>query len=121
MTHIIEQLEDLLMEAMIQQDVKSLNLLFHEDLQYVIPDGSTLDKRADLQNYIDRKITFYSIDVMDRDIEESTQGFEVKAIVEIKGFFGRLPMDGHYLMHRTWVPFGNAFQVISGRSTWLQV
>ena len=121
MKHIIEQLEEFLIEAMIQRDVKVLNLLFHKDLEYVIPNGTTLDKDADLNNYIDKKISFYSIDVMDREIEETSNGFEVKAIVEIKGFFGRLPMDGHYLMRRVWVPFGNSFQIISGRSTWLEV
>ena len=113
--------EESLRQAMLEGDVNSLSALFHQDLQYTIPDGTVLDKQADLANYIEGKIRFYDIDILEQTVEETNQGFDVKSIVEIKGFFGQLPMDGHYLFHREWVHNGIGYQIIGGRSTWLNV
>ncbi|NUY79942.1 nuclear transport factor 2 family protein [Flavobacterium sp. MAH-1] len=110
----IMQCEQLLFEAMRSSDVETLDKLLHDDLIFMIPNGQTVTKKADLDSHkagtmtIDEaNLTFGEIALID-DCAVST------VTMTASGKMLGQPLSGEFRYVRMWKKFDGQMKVIGG-------
>lgn len=112
----IEKAESELCKAMLESDMFLLDLLIHDDLLFVIPDGSVVTKEMDLESYRSGNMKVSDMSVQYADISIIGDSATVIADVEMEGTFMGQMIDGDYRFLRVWKLFGREWKVIGGSS-----
>jgi ketosteroid isomerase-like protein len=112
----IQHHESQLLAALKGNDIATLNALLHENLLFNIPNGQTITKTMDLEDYRSGNVR------IDQALatQLSTQIFGDTAIVAVTvslvgSYYGQ-QMDGEYRYLRVWKKIGAQLQVIGGSS-----
>ncbi|WP_216900633.1 nuclear transport factor 2 family protein [Synechococcus sp. CCY 9618] len=112
--HDVRQLEERLRVAMLASDVKELDVLIHDRLLFVGPDGGVYSKADDLALHRSGQETLTRIDLI--DIQVALHDATAVAVVrtEMAGVFKGQPFEGCFRYIRTWLRSGEGWQVIAG-------
>jgi ketosteroid isomerase-like protein len=108
-------LENELTEAFKSNNISTLEKLFHDNLQFVIPTGQTVAKSQDINNISSGLVQITELKTLSQNItiyDEST----AVAITEsmLIGSFGGQPIQGKFKYSRVWKSTSNIWQVIAG-------
>jgi len=109
-------LEDKLIQAIKDANTTILNELLHDDVIFNIPNGQTISKSMDIENYRSGKMTVYDIAISDRIIKSIADTFTVAVTVKLKGSYGEQTIDGKFRYLRVWKLFDNSWKLIAGSS-----
>ncbi len=111
--------EEMLITAMTNGDVKELNKLIHDDLLFTIPSGQLITKEMDLDNYRSGNMKIEAIIARDQTINLIEDTAVVSVVVEMKGSFLGQSMDGTYRFLRVWKSEDGQIKIIAGSSSLL--
>jgi ketosteroid isomerase-like protein len=116
-TQAIEQLEAELAQAMLNNDLKTLDRLLSDDLIFTGPDGNTIDKAQDLALHRsgDTVLTTYEIEKLLIRIYGSIAITDVK--VRLAGSFKSESFEGLYQYLRIYLNQHDRWQIIGGQVT----
>ena len=114
---IILDCENQLLAAMKSSHVQKLDELLHDDLLFVVPDGSVITKAMDLEAHRSGKMV---IEKLVRQIEE-IRLFGDTALVTLtldtKGKMLDQPIEGKFRYLRVWKLFDGQWKVMGGSCT----
>ncbi len=120
MKTVITKLENQLLTAIQNRDIKFLNELLHDDLLFVIPTGQTVTKEMDLANLESGNLKIDHISSEEQTINLIEDCAIVSVVINLKGSYLDQPIDGKFKYIRTWKQFENNWKVIGGAGMTLQ-
>jgi hypothetical protein len=110
----IIHLEDRLIRAIKTGNTTRPHELIHDDVVFNIPNGQTISRSMDIENYRSGKMTVYDIAISDRIIKSIVDVATVAVTVHLKARYGEQTIDGNYRYLRVWRLFDNSWKVIAG-------
>lgn len=110
----IEFNENRIIEAMRNHDVKVLEELLHEDLLFVIPNGSLITKAIDIDNFKSGNVHIESISTNNQTIQLIDENAVVSVRIDLKGTFLNQPFQGTFRYLRVWKLIERKWKVIAG-------
>ena len=110
----ILRLESDLAEAMKNGDVNQLNNLLHEDLLFTIPNGQTITKEMDLNNFKNNLIKIDEILIEEIKTSIISDNVIVSSRIKMNGSFNKEPFGGKFKYLRVWKSFNGEWKVIGG-------
>ena len=110
----IIECEEKLLNAMIESNLTVLDELLHENLLFNIPNGVTVTKKMDLDNYRSGNMCIKSILSSDQIIQLIDDTAIVAVNLTLKGKFNQQSLDGHYRYLRVWKLFNTSWKIIAG-------
>jgi len=117
---IILKIEDELLNAMKNCDVAKLDKLLHDELLFNIPNGQTITKAIDLDNYGSGNMAIDEITASEQTINLIDDTAIVTVVIDMKGKYFDYALDGKYKIIRVWKLFGAHLKVIAGSSIKLE-
>ena len=111
---LIIQLESQLKKAMIAGDISTLDNLLHDDLLFVIPNGQTVTKAMDLQNFKQGLINLVEISIQELDVNIIGDNAIVSIQINMVGCFNDQPFQGDFKYIRIWKKIDDTWKVIGG-------
>jgi hypothetical protein len=112
-TQIAEN-ENRLLKAMLESDTAALDKLLHDDLFFNIPNGITVTKNLDLDNYRSGSLIISSILPSDQIINIINDTAIVAVTLVLNGTYAEQSLDGKYRYLRVWKLFDDSWKVIAG-------
>lgn len=111
---LLSQAENRLFEAMKASDVETLDALLHDDLLFMIPNGETVTKKADLDAHRAGAMVIEHAQL--QVLESSIIGDLAVSTVYLKAKGKMLgqPLDGEFRYIRVWKSFGGDLKVVAG-------
>ena len=109
---IIEN-ENKLLTAFQNCDIKTLEILLHDDVSFVIPNGELLNKITVLNNYRSGNSAFSEIKVRDREIKLFDNIAVVTMVMEMHGRYHDQLISRTFSYIRTWKIVGGNLKVIA--------
>ena len=107
-------LEEDLRLAMLNNDVKKLDELIHNNLSFISPDGAIATKEMDLAAHRN-KIQIMSELVPSEQVIKFEKNIAIVTVkMEITGTYGTFDISGNYRYLRIWSKFDDKWQIISG-------
>lgn len=116
----IIQCEEAFLQAMRTIDLKTIEVLLHDDLIYNNFMGEVLDKEMDLAGAKSGSLVMDTVDCLDRKIQVFGDTAIVSTAIYMKGSFKEYPIDGKTRFLRTWKKFEAGWQIIGAASVALQ-
>ena len=107
-------LEEKLIAAIKEGNITVLDELLHDDLVFNIPNGLTISKSMDLENYSSGVMKVYDIGTTDRIVKSIDDFSTVAVTVHLKAKYGDQTIDGKYRYLRVWKLFDNSWKIIAG-------
>ncbi|WP_271785453.1 nuclear transport factor 2 family protein [Aquimarina algiphila] len=112
----IIKVEQEILIAMKNCDVKKLDGLLHEELLFNIPNGQTITKSMDLETYSSGNMKIHEIKSSELEINLIAENAIVSLTIEMKGKYFDFSIDGKYRVLRVWKLFNDNWKVIAGSS-----
>lgn len=107
--------EEKLLEAMKTNNIELLDRLLHDELLFNTPDGQTVTKAMDLDNYRSGHVNWRTLTPSDRMIHQIGDNNVVVAVtVEMQGNYFGQEINGKFRYLRVWKQFHDNWQVIAG-------
>jgi hypothetical protein len=106
--------ENRLSEAIKSADIRVLDTLLHDDLLFVLPNGQTITKQMDIDDYRLGYMVVSAIEVSERFISTYADTVVVSLIANLKAQYKGNNIDGLYRYLRIWKLSNNGYKVIAG-------
>lgn len=113
-TEQIQQLEEVLRQAMLNSDVDALTNLIADDLIFADPASQLVSKAADIQNYRSGRLKMTALVPAERIIRLLNEAAVVSVLMNVKGNYAGQPFAGQYRYTRVWERKDGAWQIIAG-------
>jgi hypothetical protein len=113
---IITKVEQEVLIAMKNCDVKKLDELLHEELLFNIPNGQTITKALDLESYSSGNMKIDEIKSSGQEINLIGENAVVSLTIDMKGNYFDFSLNGKYKVLRVWKLFNTQWKVIAGSS-----
>lgn len=111
--------ENRLSEAIKSADIRVLDTLLHDDLLFVLPNGQTITKQMDIDDYRLGYMVVSAIEVSERFISTYADTVVVSLIANLKAQYKGNNIDGLYRYLRIWKLSNNGYKVIAGSAVQL--
>ena len=112
----IQLAEDQLLDALRQGDIDTLELLLHDDLRFVIPNGHVITKEEDVENYRKENIVITSLKTRNQEITMMGDNAVVTVIQELQGSYFKQPIEGSFRYLRVWKRSKAGWKIVGGAS-----
>lgn len=113
---LILEKEKNLIDAMMSGNIEKLDQLIHKDLIFNIPNGQTISKEMDLENYRSGLFKIIKIKPEDRMIHILDTLAIVVLTLNLEADFAGQEIKGKFRYLRVWKEFQGNWQVIAGSS-----
>ncbi|WP_293788643.1 nuclear transport factor 2 family protein [uncultured Pedobacter sp.] len=113
MEQIILQ-EDSLLKAIKHGDVENLDRLLHEDLLFTLPNGVTITKAMDMENYTSGNMVVNTIMPSEQLINLIGDTAVVSVKIELNAVYHSQAVEGTFRYLRIWKLFDREWKVIAG-------
>lgn len=110
----IRQLELDLIEAIKASDVKWLEKVLHDELQFVIPTGEVITKSIDLESHRARQMKVEWLHPEIEQIKIANNCAVVVVVYDTKGSMMGTPISGKFRYLRVWSKFDDEIKIIGG-------
>lgn len=115
--HSLDDAEDQLLDAMRTSDVDTLDALIADELEFTLPDGSTIGKQADLDPHRSGATRFERITEASRHTVESDGSGTTETVVDAVILWAGERIEMSLTYARLWQKVDGHWQVISGSAT----
>jgi hypothetical protein len=112
-TEIIK-MEERLRMAMLTSNVEALDVLIHNRLLFIGPDGEVYRKTDDLELHRTGQTQFTRIELTDLQIEQYDSTAVTIALVNLAGTYKGKAFEGRSRYTRTWMYSNQQWRIISG-------
>lgn len=109
----IQQAEQRLLTAMLNDDISELDSLLSDELLVTGPDGRLADKKDDLEAHISGEIRIRSMVPLESKIKYLPDLAIVFVLMDMTGNYQGQPFAGGYRYTRVWQYQNNTWQVIA--------
>jgi len=116
----IIKVEQEILKAMKNCDIKKLDELLHEEILFNIPNGQAITKNQDLETYRSGNMNIDEIKSSDQKINLIGEIAIVSVTIKMKGKYFDFSLDGKYKILRVWKLFNTQWKVIAGSSNVLK-
>ncbi len=106
--------EQVLLQAIRQQDVSQLDRLLHEDLLFTLPTGQTITKAEDLASYRAGHLVVQHLQASQPQVHVIGTAAVVAVTIALAGTYQGQPLAGTYRYLRVWQQTPDTWQVIAG-------
>lgn len=113
---IILEKETILLDAMKSGNIIKLDQLIHKDLIFNLPNGQTITKELDLENYRSGLFKINKILTEDRVINIFDNVAVVIVTLILDANFNGQEINNKFRYLRVWKEFGGNWQIIAGSS-----
>lgn len=113
----IEELENKILSALQNRDIKTMEELLHENLLFNLPSGQTVTKKIDLENLKTGIISIKEIKAFDQIITTVDDVATVAVTYNLKADLAGNTIDGAFRYLRVWKLFKDGWKVIAGSGT----
>ena len=117
----IQQLEALLLKAMLTSDVVMLNRLLSDDLLFTDHRGRIISKTLDLKAHAEKSLSIDNITASEEKITVIDDVAIVSVLMKITGIYADKPFSGMNRYLRVWKQTAGEWKVIAGQATTLQM
>jgi ketosteroid isomerase-like protein len=117
-TEIID-LENKLLEAIKKSDISVLEQILHDDLLFIVPNGSVVTKEMDLASHRAGEMVVEEIIPTIEQINIIEDTVVVTVVYDSKGSMLGTPIQGKFRYIRFWKKFPDGMKVIGGSCTQL--
>lgn len=110
----ILELEHKLIDAIIQSNIEFLDQVLHDDLLFMIPDGTVITKAMDMESH---KRGDMVVEYLKPCFEEINLFDDVAVVVVVYDTKGEMlgnPVEGNFRYIRVWKEFSDGLKVIGG-------
>lgn len=112
--------EKMLLSAMKNSDIITLDELIHDDLIFNIPTGQTITKEMDIQNYRSGIMTVEKIIPTDYLIKKVEDCVVVTVTIDLEITFDQQNVKGKFKYLRIWKNSNNSWKIIAGSGFQIQ-
>lgn len=109
--------EESLKEAMIAGNIAVIDSLLHDDLVFIIPNGSTITKSMDIESYWSGIMKINDITVIERSIKLIEDCAIVVQTIHLKAIYDKQIINNRFKYLRVWKAFDNEWKIIAGSSS----
>ena len=106
--------EDQLLEAIKSSDIVSLDKLLHNDLLFIIPDGTVILKQMDLSAHCSGAMVVEELKPTIEQINIINNTAVTIIVYETKGRMMGVPIQGRFRYIRIWNLFDGDWKIIGG-------
>jgi hypothetical protein len=110
----IAALEEQLRGAMLRSDVSVLDSLIADELLFVAPDGSIVDKAGDIELHRSGAQRISQLDFTGLLVRAHGEVAVTTVVAVVSGIFNEQPFSGHFRYLRTWARTRVGWQVVAG-------
>lgn len=110
----VEEVEDRLLAAMKAHDIAALDILLHNDLLFLTPDGQAITKAMDLEAHRSGTMVIEKIERTMETINIIDDTAAVTLTLDTKGSMMGQPIEGRFKYIRVWKLFGDQLKVVGG-------
>ena len=115
----ITDLENKLLEAIKKSDISVLEQILHDDLLFIVPNGSVITKEMDLASHRAGAMVVEKIIPSIEQINIIEDTAVVTVVYDSKGSMLGTPIQGKFRYIRFWKKFPDGMKVIGGSCTQL--
>ncbi len=90
--------------ALLANDVAALDGFLHDHVRFTGPDGSTIDKAADMAMHRSQALLLTTVDEVNREVQIIDRVGITRALLHLVGTVGDDEIDVTLAYTRTWVP-----------------
>lgn len=110
--------EERLIAAIKVADIEVMDELLHDALLFNIPNGFTITKAMDLENYKSGLMQIHNLKISDRKIEIIGDDTAIVVLTaELDAVYGDESINGKFRYLRVWKHTNDKWQIIAGSST----
>lgn len=110
----VSRIEHELFEAMKTSNVQVLDGLLHDDLLFLLPNGQTVNKQADLDSHRAKAMVIEEAELIPGEISIIDDCAISTVTLNASGRMLGQPLSGEFRYVRVWKKFGNGLKVIGG-------
>ena len=103
--------------ALLDNDVSALDAFLHEEVRFTGPDGSTIDKAADLAAHRSRTLVLTEVDEISREVQVIDGIGVTRATLHLVGTLAGDTIDATMAYTRTWVPSANGWVIAAAHGS----
>lgn len=113
----LELAETSLQDAVRTRDVEALEVLLHDDVRFMGPDGSVIGKEEDLAAHRSGALTISSLNEVSREVKRFGDTGITLVVLDIEGNSGDQPIAARLAYTRAWKLNGSTWQVIAAQGS----
>jgi ketosteroid isomerase-like protein len=110
----IQNCEQMLFQAIKENDINVLDNLLHTDLLFVNPMGQVITKAMDMANYTSGQVTIEQVEASEQTIRLIDNTAVVTAKIKLKGKYLGHTLDESFQYLRVWIQQQDGWKIIAG-------
>ncbi|GLZ78189.1 hypothetical protein Afil01_29960 [Actinorhabdospora filicis] len=116
-TTTLNEAESRFQAALLDSDVPALDAFLHEDVRFTGPDGSTIDKAADLAAHRGRTLVLSEVGEVSREVQVIDGVGVTRATLHLVGTFAGDKIEATMAYTRTWVPSADGWVIAAAHGS----
>ncbi|MEV4264249.1 nuclear transport factor 2 family protein [Kribbella sp. NPDC049584] len=109
----LHEAETRFQQALLANDIAALDRMLHADVRFTGPDGSTIDKAADMASHRSQAFTLTAVDELHREVQIIDGVGITRATLHLVGAAGEHELDMVLAYTRTWLPSEDGWRIIA--------
>jgi hypothetical protein len=110
----IENCEQMLLQAIKENNINVLDKLLHSDLLFVNPLGQVVTKEMDMANYMSGQVTIEQVEASEQTVHLIDNTAVVTVKVKLKGKYLGHILDESFQYLRVWIQQQDGWKIIGG-------
>jgi len=103
--------------ALLDNDVSALDAVLHAEVRFTGPDGSTIDKAADLAAHRTRTLVLTEVGEVSREVQVIDGIGVTRAILHLVGTLADDKVEATMAYTRTWVPSADGWVIAAAHGS----
>ncbi|WP_285664718.1 nuclear transport factor 2 family protein [Actinorhabdospora filicis] len=116
-TTTLNEAENRFQAAMLDNDVSALDAFLHDEVRFTGPDGSTIDKAADLAVHRSRTLLLSEIDELGREVQVIGGIGVTRVTLRVVGTLAGDKIEATMAYTRTWIPADNGWVIAAAHGS----
>ena len=113
----LDDAESEFLQAFRTNDIDALDAILHADVEFVGPDGSILDKDADMASHRAGELKIESVDELSRRVQVIGGIGITRVKLHIKASVGASPLDAVLMYTRTWLNQDDRWLIVAAHGS----
>ncbi|GIG69298.1 nuclear transport factor 2 family protein [Phytomonospora endophytica] len=116
-TTTLNDAESRFQTALLNNDVSALDAFLHEDVRFTGPDGSTIDKAADMAAHRAQTLLLTEVGEVSREVQVIDGIGVTRAVLHLVGTVADDKIDATLAYTRTWAPSANGWVIAAAHGS----
>lgn len=113
----LDDAESEFLRAFRTNDIDALDAILHPDVRFVGPDGSVMDKNADMASHRAGELEIEAVDELDRQVQVIAGIGITRLKLHIIARVGETPLDAVLMYTRTWLEQDGRWSIVAAQGS----